>query len=87
VPRLSYFNGITIKMFWSEVHHSLPHFHARYGGHKASFDLTGKVIVGELPARQLRLVRAWAELHAEELAADWRLAVEAKPLNPIEPLR
>jgi Domain of unknown function (DUF4160) len=87
MPRLSYFHGITIQMFWSEVHHSLPHFHARYAGHKASFDLAGEVIVGELPQRQLRLVQAWVELHAEELKADWELATSKKPLNPIDPLR
>jgi hypothetical protein len=87
VPAISFFHGITIKMYWDEVHHSLPHFHARYGGYKASFDLAGEIIVGNLPRRQLRLVQAWAELHADELAADWRLAVGKKPLHPIEPLR
>jgi hypothetical protein len=87
MPRISHFYGITIRMFWSEVHHSLPHFHARYAEYKASFDLAGEVIVGELPRRQLRLVQAWAELHAEELKADWELAASEKPLNPIDPLR
>ncbi|HTR72658.1 MAG TPA: DUF4160 domain-containing protein [Solirubrobacteraceae bacterium] len=87
VPRLSRFYGITIWMYWDEVHHSLPHFHARYGEYKASFDLMGEVIVGKLPRRQLRLVQAWAEIHFDELRADWDLAVKEKPLNPIEPLR
>ena len=50
-------------------------------------NLAGNIIVGELPQRQLRLVQAWAELHAEELTADWELAASAKPLNPIDPLR
>jgi hypothetical protein len=87
MPRLSYFYGITITMHWDEAHHSLPHFHARYAEYKASFDLTGNIIVGELPQLQLRLVQAWAELRAEELNADWQLAVSEKPLNPIDPLR
>jgi hypothetical protein len=87
MPGLSYFYGITISMHWDEGHHGLAHFHARYGEYRASFDLTGEVIVGELPKRQLRLVQAWVELHAEELRADWELAVDEYPLNPIAPLR
>lgn len=87
MPLLSSFFGITITMHWNEPHHSSPHFHARYGKHKASFDLAGEIIAGELPRRQLRLVQAWAELHGGELSADWELAVSKKPLNPIDPLR
>ena len=36
---------------------------------------------------ELRLVQAWAELHGDELNADWELAANKKPLNPIDPLR
>lgn len=87
MPQISYFHGITIRMHWDEVHHSLPHFHARYGEHKASLDFAGEIIVGDLPKRQLRLVQAWAKLHADELDVDWALAVDNKPLNQIAPLR
>ncbi len=55
--------------------------------YEASLDLRGEIIAGELPRRQLRLVQAWTELHAEELRADWELAVNEKQLNPIDPLR
>jgi hypothetical protein len=34
-----------------------------------------------------RLVRAWAQLHAEELIADWELAANERPLKAIDPLR
>lgn len=74
-------------MHWDEPHHASPHFHANYGEHEASFDLEGEIIVGELPKRILRLVQAWADLHADELRADWELATNEKPLNPIAPLR
>ena len=87
MPKLSFFYGITITMHWDEPHHRTPHFHALYGEHEASLDLAGEIIAGDLPRRQLRLVQAWAELHAEELNADWELAAEEKPLNPIAPLR
>jgi hypothetical protein len=73
-------------MHWDEPHHHIPHFHALYGEHEASLDLQGEVIAGCLPRRQLRLVQAWVELHAEELSADWELAADEKPLNPIAPL-
>ena len=62
MPRLSYFYGITIKMYWREDHHSTPHFHAYYGEHEASLDLAGEIIAGFLPKRALRLVQDWAEL-------------------------
>jgi hypothetical protein len=87
MPSISHFHGITITMHWDESHHGLPHFHARYAEYRASFDLTGEIIIGELPKRQLRLVQAWVELHAEELQADWELAADEYPLNPIAPLR
>lgn len=86
MPKLSFFYGITITMYWRESHHSRPHFHARYGEYKASFDLAGEVIAGELPRSQLRLVQAWAELHADDLAANWERVVNKETLTPITPL-
>lgn len=44
-------------------------------------------IAGELPRRQLRLVQAWVELHADDLLADWQHVVDREPTNPIDPLR
>jgi Domain of unknown function (DUF4160) len=87
VPGISRFEGITITMYWREGHHLTPHFHARYGEYKASLDLEGEIIVGGLPRRQLRLVQAWVELHADDLLADWRRVVNREPLEPIAPLR
>ena len=46
-----------------------------------------ELIAGELPQRQRRLVEAWAELHQEELTADWRRLQEGRRPEPIEPLR
>ncbi len=87
MPRISQFDGIIIGMFWDEGHHGRPHFHAYYGEHEASIDLRGEVIAGFLPRRILRLVQRWAGIHIDELNADWELAVNRKPLNPIPPLR
>jgi hypothetical protein len=81
MPNISYFYGITIRIYFSE--HPPPHFHALYGEHVAQID---KVISGELPRRALALVRKWRKLHVEELVKDWQLAQAHKRLTPIEPL-
>jgi hypothetical protein len=42
---------------------------------------------GKLPPRQTKLVLAWAEIHKEELLADWELTSKGELPFPIEPLR
>ncbi len=67
--------------------HNPPHFHAEYSGRKCLVDVeSGAVLSGALPARQLKLVLAWNELHRDELMQNWELAKEQKPLNQIKPL-
>lgn len=85
VPRLATFYGIVIWMYRPD--HPPPHFHAQYGDHVAQIELaTLRVLNGSLSTRALRLVRAWARLHTEELAENWTRAQELEPLAPIEPL-
>jgi hypothetical protein len=86
VPRISFFYGIAIYMYWNEGSHARPHFHARYSGHAASIDLDGRLIAGWLPRRALVLVAEWAQLHRDELAANWERAREEQSLEPVEPL-
>ena len=86
MPTISMFFGIIIRMF-NNGEHNPPHFHASYQGHNAVFNLDGEVIEGELPKRQVRFVAAWAEIHRDELMANWELAINAQPLYKIEPLR
>jgi len=45
------------------------------------------MIIGYLPQRQQRLVEAWAELHAEDLLADWNLLEQGRKPAPIPPLQ
>jgi hypothetical protein len=73
-------------MYWNEGAHGRPHFHARYGGHQASIAFDGEIIVGSPPARAHRLVRDWAALHGDALAANWRRALEGEALERIDPL-
>jgi hypothetical protein len=52
-------------MFFSD--HPPPHFHVRYGEHRARVAIeSGEVINGELPHRATRLVREWAGLHRQD---------------------
>jgi hypothetical protein len=45
------------------------------------------VIDGDLPARQIRMVLAWIEIHKEELIADWELCQTGEKPFKIEPLK
>jgi hypothetical protein len=86
VPTISRFFGITIMMFFDD--HGPPHFHARHAGSNAKVRIdTMEVIESKLGRRQMRLVLAWAELHQEELAENWRLARAGETLQEIDPLR
>lgn len=85
MPTISMFLGIIIKMYWDD--HVPPHFHALYAGDEASYDFQGNRIAGSMPARQEKLITAWALLHEEELAANWQLAKDHEQLFRIDPLR
>ena len=86
MPTISIFYGILIRMFNTNEHNP-PHFHACYQEYEALFDLEGNLIEREMPNRQIKLIAAWAELHKDELEANWRLAEEHEQLFNIEPLR
>ncbi len=86
VPQISYFYGITIAMYWNERDHPVPHFHAEYAGEEASVALDGTVLAGSLRALTLRLIRDWAQLHHDELLANWQRARNHEPLARIDPL-
>ena len=86
MPEISRFFGILIKMYWDD--HNPPHFHAFYAGEQALVDITTlSLFAGRLSPRALGLVVEWANLHQEELLADWRRAQGQEPLNAIAPLR
>lgn len=85
MPEISRFLGIIITMYFSE--HNPPHFHARYGEHKAEIAIqTLSVIAGRLPPRALGLVTEWAAFHQNELMDNWELARQRGELRRIPPL-
>jgi len=72
-------------MYYRE--HSPPHFHAEYGEHEALIAIvTLDTYSGKLPRRVHNLVLEWADIHREELMADWIAARQNRPLAKIEPL-
>ena len=86
MPTISMFFGIIIRMY-NTGEHNPPHFHAFYQGYRAVFDMEGEILEGEMPKRQTKLIAAWAEIHKDELLANWELAMSEQPLYKIEPLR
>lgn len=85
MPEICRFLGIVIFIYYRE--HGVPHFHARYGEHIASFNIeTLQLMEGALPKRALALVLEWAFQHRQALLEDWHLAQSMQPLNKIAPL-
>ena len=88
MPTLSRFYGIIVRMYCAPSEHNPPHFHAYYNEYKATIALdTLETVEGWLPKKQFRLVQAWAELHMEELRADWNLAMNGETPYKIAPLQ
>jgi hypothetical protein len=85
MPELSRFYGIVIQMYFGD--HSPPHFHAIYGGRKATIDIeTLAFIEGKLPQRARSLVIEWATLHQDELRTAFDKAQAMKVPGKIAPL-
>lgn len=85
MPTISMFYGIIISMFNDE--HNPPHFHANYQDNEGVFNMEGELIEGEMPRRQQKFIAAWAEIHKDELLANWELAKKNQKLFRIDPLR
>ena len=85
MPEISRFLGIVIAIYWKD--HGVPHFHAKYGDHRASFAiLESGILEGSLPPRVTALVLEWAEIHRDDLLENWNRAIADKPLKPVKPL-
>jgi len=88
MPTISMFFGIIIRMYFSPKEHTPPHFHAYYQDLKATINInTCDIIEGNLPPKQNKLVIAWAELHKDDLLANWDLAQNGEVPFKIDPLR
>ncbi|MDI6793318.1 MAG: DUF4160 domain-containing protein [bacterium] len=88
MPTISVFYGIIIRMYCSPGEHNPPHFHAYYQDYKAVIDINAcELKEGKLPSKQMKLVLAWAEIHKENLLADWELASNGELPFRVDPLK
>lgn len=82
MPTISWFYGISIRMFFND--HAPPHFHAYYGDSEAQVAIgTGRILRGSLPPKQRRLVEQWALRYNGSLMAAWTLAGADRPFERI----
>ena len=85
MPQLSSFYGIIIFMNFQD--HAPAHFHAWYGDYKISVSIVDGVVKGEMPARALRMILEWLDLHREELLENWKRAQAGTMVERIAPLK
>lgn len=58
-----------------------------YAEYKGIVDIrTCEISEGNIPKKQTKLVLAWAELHQDELMADWDLVMNGEEPFKIQPL-
>lgn len=87
MPKISEFFGIIISMYWFDTQkHKQPHFHARFQGSEAVFDLSGKCLAGDLGARAARLISEWCDERKQELEKAWACAVAGKEIPWVLPI-
>ena len=84
MPEISRFLGIVIRMYYRD--HPPPHFHAQYGEYEITVEINRGIVLGRFPRRALSAVLDWHGLHQSELAENWKLALEARPMKSIDPL-
>jgi len=86
---ISIFYGMIISMMYMDnKQHTIPHVHADYQGQSVVLSIPdGDILAGSFPPKKLKLVRAWIEIHHEDLLANWELAVHGKTVFSIDPLR
>ncbi|WP_445735382.1 DUF4160 domain-containing protein [Mariniflexile sp.] len=69
-------------MFFND--HNPPHFKVKYGEFEANIRISnGAILDGDLTISKLKLVKARAEIHKEELLEMWN----SKEFHKIEPLK
>jgi hypothetical protein len=88
MPTISMFFGLIIRMYCPPKEHNPPHVHVYYQDDRASINiLNGEVMEGNLPARQLRFVQTWIDIHREDLLANWALCQNREEPFRIDPLK
>ena len=86
---ISMFYGLVIYLYFKDnKRHHIPHIHVKYQDENAVFTIPdGQLLEGSLQPNKLKLIQAWIVIHAEELMADWDLAVNGQSIFKIDPLK
>ncbi len=84
MPEISRFLGIVVRMYYRD--HAPPHFHAEYGEHEVTVEISTGLVSGRFPRRALSAVLDWYAMHQAELLENWERARQEVPLLPIDPL-
>ena len=89
MPAISMFYGIIIYMYFMDnKQHKLPHIHVKYQEYEVIVEIpNGDILEGNIPKPKMKLLKAWVEIHQDELIADWELAVSGEQPFKIDPLR
>lgn len=75
-------------MYYAPDEYNPPHFHAYYQDKRAIVDLLNcDVTISDFPKKQIKMIEAWAELHQDELLANWNLCMNGETPFQIAPLR
>ena len=84
MPVISLFNGIALRMYFSD--HAHPHFHAQHGEYSAVIHIREcRSIRGRLSRKDAHQVLAFARQRQPELLEVWEKARRDEPLSPIDP--
>ena len=68
--------------------HQLPHVHVKYAELEAVYQIPdGYLLEGSLPSNKEKLIKAWIEIHKEDLMANWELAASGNQIFSIDPLK
>jgi len=89
MPVISMFYGIIVRMFYMDnKQHKEPHIHVEYQDYSAVLSIPeAEILAGKFPNDKLKLIKAWTEIHKDELIADWKLAVEGNAVFKIDALK
>lgn len=88
MPRISEFFGIIVYMYWMDIQkHRKPHFHVRFKGNEAVFDLSGKCLTGNVGDRANHLISEWCAENRKAIKQAWECAVNGKEIPWVRPLQ
>ena len=89
MTEISTFYEITVSMLYGDCKEDKkPQIHAKYQDFEATFSIPdGELLTGNLPQLQMDMVQVWIDIRAEDLMANWKLAIRKENIFKLDPLR